>query len=177
MGQRTVSLAFISPWLTKLTSCIPWLTYSHTHMLRFLPFSQFLFAEEQPEQRLSDLVPKQMPYPPVWYITPLRGDQVRELGLWSEWLFYWKPREKGWTPINTHVIPETHFAMHTHTSKSFRVWGADWMGANGAASRPHSQIEIKSSGARGATRQHSVNPANAAFKVCRKFSVRIWASH
>lgn len=40
------------------------------------------------------------------------------------------------------------------------------MGVNEAASRPRRQIEIKSSGARGATRQHSVKPTNAAFKEC-----------
>lgn len=146
-------------------------------MLGFLPFSQFLFAEEQSERGLSELVPKQMPCPPVWDITPLRGDQVRELGLWSQWLFYWKPREKGWAPINTHVIPETHFAMHTHTSKPFRVLGSEWMGANGAACRPRKPIEIKSSGARGATRQHTVNPANGAFKVYRKVLISVRALH
>lgn len=42
----------------------------------------------------------------------------RELGLWSERLFYyWEPRGKGWAPINTHVIPERHFAMHAHTGR------------------------------------------------------------
>lgn len=127
-------------------------------MLGFLPFLQFLFGEEQPEQGLSEMVPKQMPCPTVGDITPLRGDQVRELGLWSEWLFYWKPREKGWTPINTHVIPETHTAMQTHTSKSFRVCGAEWMGANGALLNRTGKFKKSSSGARGATRQHTVNP-------------------
>lgn len=136
-------------------------------MSGFLPFLQSLFAEQQSEKGLSEMVPKQMPCPPVWDTTPSRGDQVRELGLWSECLFYWKPREKGWAPINTHVIPETHCAMHTHTSKSFRVQGAKWMGANGAASRPRRQVELKPSGAGGATRQHSVNQEGAAFKGCR----------
>lgn len=42
------------------------------------------------------------------------------------------------------------------------------MGVNEAASRPRRQIEIKASGARGATRQRSVKPANAAFKGCLK---------
>ena len=46
------------------------------------------------------------------------------------------------------------------------------MGANGAAARPHRQFEIKPSGARGATRQHSVNTANAAFMGCQKFLIR-----
>lgn len=45
------------------------------------------------------------------------------------------------------------------------------MGVNGAASPPHRRIELKSSGAGGATRQHSVNPANAAFKGCRKIYI------
>lgn len=106
---------------------------SHIHMLGFLPFLQFLFAEGQPDQGLPEMVPIQMPCPNVWDTTPLRGDQVRELGLWREWLFYWKPREKGWTPINTHVLPETHTAMQTYTSKPFRVSRTEWMGANGAS--------------------------------------------
>lgn len=143
-------------------------------MLGYLPFSQSLFEEEQSEQGLPELVPKQMPCPPVSGITPWRGNQVRELGLWSEWLLYWKPREKDWTPINTHVLPETHFAMHTHTSKLFRVLAAEWMGANEAASRPHRQIEIKSSGARRATRQLSGKPANAAFTGCPERGLSLW---
>lgn len=85
-------------------------------------------------------------------------------------------RKKGWATINTHVIPETHFAMHAHTRRTRSGSGrAEWMGANGAGSRPHGQVEVKSSGARGSTRQRSVNAADAAFEGRRK--CWIWTSN
>lgn len=50
-------------------------------MLGYLPFLRFPFAEDQSEQELPEMMPKQMPCPKVGDKTPLRGDQLRVLGL------------------------------------------------------------------------------------------------
>lgn len=62
---------------------------------------------------------------------------------------------------HTRYTGNTHGPCRHTRQNPFRVRGAEWIGVNGAASRPHWRNRWSPSGARGSTRQHTVNPKTA----------------
>lgn len=93
---------------------------------------------------------------------------------WSEWLFYWKPKWKKAERRSTHTLYRKHTVCHAYTHVKTRPgpWERnEWERMKGA-SPPHERSEVKTSGARRTTRQHSVNLPNAAFTARREFLTR-----
>lgn len=98
-------------------------------MLGCLPSLQSPFAEDRSKQELPGTMPKQMPCPKVGDKTPLKGVTRWGAEALKVWLFYWKPREKGWAELrSTHTLSRKHTAACRRTRHDyFRVSAAEWM--------------------------------------------------
>lgn len=165
-----------SSGLTELISSASTYIHTHTHSKLThsngrvsLPFSQFLSAEEQTERSLIGIVPKQMPCPTLGGNDAVRGggllDQVTvPEGSWSGWLYL--PRAEGErlsADQHTRYTGSTQGPCRRTRPKTLsgyerrREWW--WMGRL----RVHAEETWwGTSGARAATRQHTLNPKTLA---------------
>lgn len=153
----------------------------HIHMLGLLPFLRFLAAEGQPGQGLPEMVPKEMPCPTVRDTTPLRGDQVRELGALKRVTVLLEAKRKRLSADqHTRFTGNARCHADVHIQTFPGVLRAEWMGANGALLDRTDTLTKKlfRSGRCDTSAYRSpAHSGSAAFNVCPKFSILIWQSH